>query len=485
LLAAAVFLAALVTLVGCGPGATPQPVEKVLPLAGVTLQVYCPDRGLADVLAPLARIWAARTGATVGVTTAPMAPGDAADVGVIAARELGEWADRGELVAVPAGLRQADHVQWLGVLPPYRERLAGWAGQVLGVPLAGDGYVVVYRADRLADKAAAAEFQKRFGRPLAAPATWEDFVEIAEMFVHLDGRPSVPPLPDDDRALADLFSRVAACFDRPALNEAAAAKLGAAGLSFHHDVESGKPRLASPGFVAAAGWLARLKGCRPAAGAPADPVAALAADRGAVLAVLTLEELARLPKEEGGAVPARFGLAQLPGSRAPADAGKPTQPGGVNYVPYFAGGRLGVVRRRCPHPDAAFDLLTELGGPARSLELVSAEGLGVGPFRTAHLDRERSFIWYGYKLDPKRSGQLQEAMRHYVGLSVGNPTYGLRGPDQAALTAALAGELRRVAGGEVSADEGMTRAAEAWSKTDAGVPPDKLLQWRRRSAGLN
>jgi ABC-type glycerol-3-phosphate transport system substrate-binding protein len=451
----------------------------------VTLKVSCPDPAFAAVLEPLARVWGTRTGATVEVVAAPMNPSDTADAGVIPAPELGAWADRGELVPVPAALRLAEPYQWHAVLAPYEKRLAAWAGQSLGLPLAGDGYVVVYRADRLAEEPAAAAFQKRFGRPLAPPATWEDVAEVAEVFAELDGRPSLPPLPADDRRLTDLFGRVAACSDRPAVNEAVAAKLGADVLSFHHDVETGKPRLETRGFVDAAGWLARLKGCRPPAGAPADPVAALAADRGAVLAVLSLDELARLPKENG-AVPKRFGLAQLPGTRGPAGAGgKPAQVGGVNYVPYFAGGRIGVVRRRCPHPEAAFDLLAELGGPARSLELVAAEGLGVGPIRSPHLNRDQLLIWYGYRFDPDRSKQLQDALRHYVGLSVGNPAYGLRGPDQEALTKALAAELRRVAGGEVPADEGMKRAQAEWSKLDAAVPPETLLQWRRRAAGLN
>jgi multiple sugar transport system substrate-binding protein len=436
--------AALAPLAGCAPDAPPPP-EKGPPLAGVTLRVSCPDPAFAAALEPLARVWAARTGAAVELVATAMDPSDAADIGVIPAAELGAWADRGDLVPVPAGLRQAEAYQWHAVLAPYERRLATWGGLSLGLPLAGDGYVVVYRADRLAEGRAAAAFQKRFGRPPpAAPATWEDFAELAEVFAELDGRPSLPPLPDDDRKLADLFGRVAASFDRPAANEAVAAKLGEAALSFHHDVETGRPRLTEPGFVAAAGWLARLKGCRPPAGAAADPVAALAGDV-AVLAVLSLDELARLPKENG-VVPKRFGLAQLPGTRGPAGPdGKTASVGGMNYVPYFAGGRIGVVRRRCPHPDAAFDLLAELGGPARSLELVAAEGLGVGPFRSPHLNRDQLLVWYGYKFDSDRSKQLQDALRHYVGLSVGNPAYGLRGPDQAELTQALAAELRRVA----------------------------------------
>src|SRR5207237_5495 len=106
------------------------------------------------------------------------------------------------------------------------------------------------------------------------------------------------------------------------------------------------------------------------------PAGALAEGK-AVLAVLTLGELARLPRE-GRMVSTRFGIGpQPPAARAYFDpAGKPVAR--LNYVPYFAGGRLGVVRTRCPRPEAAFDLLADLGGPARRQDLVREALMGGG-----------------------------------------------------------------------------------------------------------
>jgi ABC-type glycerol-3-phosphate transport system substrate-binding protein len=411
-----------------------------------------------------------------------MAPGDAADVGVLAAHELGAWAERGDLATTPPSLRAADNpFQWLGVLALYRDRIAAWAGQGVALPVAGDGWVVVYRADRYADAPTAAVFLKKLGHPLATPASWEDIAEHAEFFRAKDGKPSLPPLPADDRRLADLFFRIAACYDRAALSEAEAGKRGGEVLSFHHDVQSGRPRIEFPAFVTAAAWLARLKDCR--AVGPADPAAALADGR-AVLAVLSLDELAKLPRENG-AVPAKFGIAPVPGARvSDPKTGRPVPGATPNYVPYFAGGKLGVVRTRCPHQAAAFDLVAELAGPARGLELVSVTTLGAGPTRGGQLDRERISIWYGYGFDARRTEQLQDAMRWYVAQGVGNPTFGLRGPDEAALTAALAAELKRVAAGEVPPGDGLKAATAAWQKLDAAVPAEQLVRWRRRAAGL-
>ena len=310
------------------------------------------------------------------------------------------------------------------------------------------------------------KFQARFTRPPAPPATWEELADLAEFLRDEAGTPRLAPLPADAGAAADLFCRVAAGYDRTAVVlGTAGGDRGTAGLAFQYAVDTGKPRLDAPGFLAAARWLARVGPCM--ATGPSDPVAALAEGR-AALAVLSLEDLARLPRENG-AVLGRFGLAPLPGTR-PATA--PKAGVGPNYVPYFTGGRLGVVRKRCPHPETAFALLAEIGGPERSLELIGDTAPGVGPFRDDHLDPKAHVAWLGYGFDPKRSGDLRDALRHYLAPNVVNPTFGLRGPDLAALTAALAGELREIAAGRREPAEGMRRAAEAWSKHDAAHAAD-------------
>src|SRR5439155_14029524 len=189
-------------------------------------------------------------------------------------------------------------------------------------------------------------------------------------------------------------------------------------------------------------------GALPAPGGTDDPVAALAEGR-AVLAGLSLDQLARLPRENG-AVPARFGLAPVPGTRKVRGT-NPAAELPPNFVPHFSGGRLGVVRTRCPHQEAAFDLLADLGGPARGAELIATPGLGAGPTRVAHVDRERLLLWLGYGFDEERTKALQDAMRRYVEQAVKNPTFGLRGPDRADLIKAAAPAVRELGTGGVPA----------------------------------
>ena len=149
-----------------------------------------------------------------------------------------------------------------------------------------------------------------------------------------------------------------------------------------------------------------------------------------------------------------------------------------------AGGRLGVVRTRCPSPDAAFELLADLGGPTRSLETLGSAGLGAGPFRTAHLERDRLQVWYPYGFDADRSKALQDALRQYARQDV-NPVFGLRGPDQAALSAAAADALAKLAAGQTSAGDAVKQLAAAWNEIDSKTPKEQRLRWRRLAAGQN
>jgi ABC-type glycerol-3-phosphate transport system substrate-binding protein len=475
---------------GCdgGTGTTaPGAIKK--PHEGVRLTVSCPDPAFADAITPIANTWCARTGASVTVAPAPMTPTDATDIGVIPSGALGKWGEEGLLAPVPSKLLTSEQYQWQGLLPIYAERLSEWGGQTLAVPLTGDGYVIVYRAERLKEKTVADEFAKQYGRPPGAPATWEEFADLAEFFAQRDKRSSLPPLPADPAQLFDLLSRVAASADRRALNDAELAARTASdrdALAFQFSVVTGKPRIQNEGFQIAARWLDRLRTRALFAAAPGasdDPIAALVEGR-ATLALVSLDQLSRLPRENG-AVPARFALASVPGTRTFHDPERPKEIAQqLNYVPYFSGGRLGVVRTRCPNPDAAFELLTELGGPAHSSELVGTPGLGAGPLRGAHLERDRLVLWLGYGFDEDRTRLLQDAMRQYIGQTVKNPTLGPRGPDRADLVAAAAEPLRKLTTGAVPPAEALKQIDAAWNALDAKVPPNVLLRWRQRGAGL-
>jgi multiple sugar transport system substrate-binding protein len=470
--------ALILLMAGCaGPdGATSENVADK-PLQGTTLTLHCPDARLRSLYDPLVRVWTRKTGATVELRAERFDP-DHADLGILPFAELGELAAAGEIAPVPLSLREPGNpYQWSSVLSVYRgEPYAGWGRQMFGLPLAADGFVLVYRTDRLVDPRIKADFRMQFHRPLTVPTAWEDFADVAAFFAERDRRPSLPRVTSDlgqPSAIESWFFRIAACYDRPLTSET---------LAFQFDLNTGKPRIDGPAFASAARLLASLKarGCLPTTGS-SDPIAALEEDR-AVLAMVPLYDLIRLKRN--GVVPARYGIAPLPGTKQAADAatGKLASTPG-NYMPFFDGGWLGAVSRGCKDSAAAFALLAELGGPARSQEIVAAGGFG--PLRDTHLEADRTTIWLGYGFDGPRTKALQEALLSYLGKSVRNPTFGLRTPDRATLSSLLLPELNRIVNGEVKPEEALKRAAESWEGTNPKVPRERLLDWRRKAAGLN
>ena len=132
------------------------------------------------------------------------------------------------------------------MLPIYREQLSEWGGQAQAIPLAGDGSVIIYRTDRLADAKFVAAFRAALGRKPDAPATWEDFADLAIQFAKFDGKPSLPPMTPAETA--DLYFRIAACYDRPAMDNPRSLREGILSLQF--DVTTAAPRLDAPAFKA-------------------------------------------------------------------------------------------------------------------------------------------------------------------------------------------------------------------------------------------
>jgi multiple sugar transport system substrate-binding protein len=466
---------AAIVLPGCdgSPGSTPSVKGK--PFDGTRLTFACTDGRLRSLLDPMVQVWAQRTGAKVELRNEPMRPDDSGDVGVVGFSELGGWAARGDLLAMPAAFKEPGHpLQWTTILDVYRgDAYAGWGGQTYGLPLAADGHVLLYRADRFADPQVKADFRTRTNRILAAPTVWEDFTAVATYFAKRDKHPSVAFTPS---RTGDLFFCVAACYDRQARRGSDPGQ--ADSLEFQFRLDDGRPRIDGIAFKEAAEWLANLKAFGCLTDGNLDPVAAL--EKGdATLAVVSLADLTKHP----GKADSRLGIAPMPGSRSvldPATGQLIFTP--HNYVPYFSDGFLGVVRKGCKNSEAAFDLLAELGGPRRCEELVAAGGFG--PIRESQLEADRLLVWLGYGFDERRSKDLQEALRAYVGKAIQNPTYGLRTPDAPKLQSQLTGELAAILEGKPAA-EALGRAAESWKQADAGVPRATVLEWRRRAIGLN
>jgi multiple sugar transport system substrate-binding protein len=481
-------------LAGCRRSAPPPPP----PHQGVVLRVACPEAA-AELVRRQAPHWAARQQARVEVVSdyaAHQGPGPAAgaDVWVLRYADLPRWAAAGRLAPVPEALKGRDApYRWEGLLPLYRERLLVWAGLPYGVPLLGESTLCCYRADWFADEErqqAYAAFQKKRGqppRPLLAPATWEDYADLAEFFRQAGPAakpgPSLPALPKDDEALDRLFYQVAVPFVRRAVGTEGPA--GADHLdevfSFHYDLKTGAPHIASPGFVHALRLLLRLQACRPAL-AQERPQQAFAEGR----AALCLSDASWLVAFQARPeLRDKFGICAVPGAASyyTFKGEKKEVKGEGNRVPYLgSGGWAAVVPRSAGHAEAAWDLLASLSCPEGSAQVALEPRWGGGPVRQGQLNRER---WGAFDLDRARGAAVKDvlgkALLHH-GLK--NPVLCLRTPDQSARRSALVAEVRAALEGKKRPEEALQEAARRWAELDGQKGLEATKAEYRLSLGL-
>jgi multiple sugar transport system substrate-binding protein len=473
------FLAAAVlpvAVAGC-----PKPPAPTTPAPKATvLRVACPDATSATIVGRYGGRWASKAGTRLQVTrydpgTGPAAAGEA-DVWVLPTARMPRWAADDALLPVPDRYQdKAEAYAWTALLPLHRQRLLVWEEKPYALPLLGDAWLCYWRADLFRQHGAA--FQQKHGRELTPPATWQEYAEIAAFFHEL-GKPSLPPLPQDDDALEHEFYAVAVPFVRRAVREDEKFPATDELFSFHFDLESGRPRVNTPGFVAALQLVQRVQAYRPKTAA-AEPAAAF--EKGD--AVLCLASPAWAARFQKGAVAGKFGVGRLPGSRQVfAYDGSALPAAGGNHVPYLgAGGWLGAVPRSAAEAEAAFALLAYLSGPEQSLEIVAEPAWGGGVFRREQFNKAG---WQAFGLDTRRQNALVEALQQtLVHPGVINPVVRLRVPDERAYQQALVRYVREALEKGVPAEAALNAAAAVWVKIGEARGTRRRLNEYRLSVG--
>lgn len=455
----------LLIAAGCKPAA---PVVVAPPRSGISLRIASPGDPSAAVLREHSRSWAAATGSKVEIVVYPANRGPTAvenvDIWIVRPAEMPRWAAAGQLRPLPKFYTEHDNpFRWGSLLPLYREQLLLWEQKPYAFPLLGESPLFCYdpTPDRLQPK-----------EEKNPPATWDEVAGLAEKCTADVGKvfPDVkllPPLPADDAALLRLFYTVAAPYVRQAVSsdEGQAPGQGDELFSFDHDATTGKPRIASAGFVHALSLLQRLQACRPPK-AEAEPENAFLQKK-ALFCLTDASWLPRFQDHDTARIRDHFGIARMPGSSLifESGTGKKKALKATNWVPYLgSGGWLAVVPRSAAHAEEAFALLADLCGPERSQRIALEPRWGGGPTRTGQLSRER---WDAFELSPPQTRQVKEALRQtLLHPDMKNPALCLRTPDQAAHQAALAAELRSALEKNTDPAQALANVARRWEELD-------------------
>ncbi|MBY0228825.1 MAG: extracellular solute-binding protein, partial [Gemmataceae bacterium] len=368
------------------------PPPEPPPHAGTVLEAECPKE-LEGFLRAQSASWRGKHQAEVR----PVAPGSRADLRLIRPAELPALA--AGLLPIPEELlREGDAFEWRGLLRFYGSQLCRDGRATLAVPVLGGAPICLYRTD-LVEK---------------PPATWQEFREKALKQAGKRKAPSLPPLPSDNAALDRLFHLIAASHVHAPVKEDAPDDGGNRERTFFYHYDSkGEPRIGGGGFLDALRAMKAMQPARPERAA-AEPMEEFRAGR-AVLAIAEAGWIARLQQEP--ALRDKVAACPVPGTAK-------------GRIPYLGGaGWLAVVPKDSRSPRAAWSLLADLAGPARSMQAAQEPAWGGGSTRLDPLGRDR---WDSFGLDRVRARDLKDALEATLAPGIRNPALVLRTPDQAA-----------------------------------------------------
>jgi multiple sugar transport system substrate-binding protein len=104
---------------------------------------------------------------------------------------IGDFAGNGYLEPLDDLMKKTPASVWNPKLdevePPYREVYCKWGGKVYALPYDGDVLELYYRKDFFEDPAEKAAFKQKYNRDLVPPATWKDWLQVAEFFTRKQG----------------------------------------------------------------------------------------------------------------------------------------------------------------------------------------------------------------------------------------------------------------------------------------------------------
>jgi multiple sugar transport system substrate-binding protein len=413
------------------------------------------------------------TGATIKVVTVPfsdlydkiltdVATGtNSYDAFVFDPQWMGDFVPNGYLEDITDRVKADQALKWDDIAPFFRDFSASYKGRTYTIPLDGDFQMAYYRSDLL----------KKDG--LQPPATWDDYLAIAERYhgkdLNGDGKADYGSCIAKKRAAQSYWMSWSI----------AGSYLQAEGTSQGAFFDAGtmKPLVNNEGFAAALDIYKRTTQFAPAdelnldvgdtRGLFTSGRCALSVDWGDI-GTLAIDEKTSTVQDKVGSV-------ILPGSKRVVDRASgrlvdcdatrcPHAINGVNHAPFSAfGGWSGAINAAVDDKvkNAAYDFLAFMSAPTASNEDVTLGKTGFNPYRISQF--ENTDLWV-------KAGMSKEAADNYLGairdsLQSPNMILDLRVPKSAQYQGVvLDTALAQFLAGELDRDQAIRQIESGWDK---------------------
>jgi len=402
------------------------------------------------------------------------------DVLIFPAGWAGDFMSAGFLEPISDEMKAA--LDWDDIVGLYRERITAWGDTVYALPYDGDSHMLYYRKDLVDSGLYAAEFEARFGHPLAEPQTWREYQNIAEFF---NGR-----VVETAGQRAPIFGALEAQRRNAQsywvyLSRAAGYAKVPGNPCFFFSCDDMTPQVNNPGWVQA---LEDYIAIRPF-GDPnminydvADTRVHFPAGAGALnidwgdVGTISIDPTASVVAGDVG-----FGV--LPGGDRYWDyqAGVWVTPeSGVSHAPFIAfGGWIIGVAADSRVKEAALDFAAFMARPELVKQLAVTGGTGINPARFSQL--EDIDLWVGAGFDRESAEDYLDAILNTINHP--NATLDLRIRGAAEYFQALDAEISRALVGELAPQRALDNVAALWNDITDRFGRDAQLEQYRSSVG--
>ena len=448
---------------------------------------------IAEPLQRHAPEFAAKTGAKINVVTVPFSDlyqkvltdvstgTNSYQAFVFDPQWMGDFVTPGYLADLTDKVNNDPVIQWSDIGPFFRDFSATYQGKVYAVPLDGDFHMVYYRSDLLAKDG------------LKAPATWDDYLSIAQ---HFQGKDlNGDGTPDYGSCISKKRNAQAYWFITSIAGGYIQTQGTGQGAFFSTD--DMKPLIQNDAFAAALDVYKKTTQYGPDDELNEDVGAtrgnfvtgrcALSMDWGDI-GTLAIDPAQSKVQDKVGAVilpGSKNVLDRATGKLVPCDATTcPNAIDGINHAPFASfGGWSGAVNAKVDQKvqDAAYAFLAYVSAPEQSNKDVTVGSTGFNPYRTSQFSDNS--LWL-------QAGMSEQAAKDYLGaiqssLQSPNMILDLRIPKtQQYQQVVLDQAVSQFLAGEIDRDTAMKQIADGWEEITNTEGRDSQLAAYKASLGV-